>query len=675
MTSTPLRTLCVMMLAAALLAAPLPARAEEPAVTTTKPARTAPANRVTLDFRDVEMVDLVQTISELTGRNFLYDETVRGKATIISPEGMTLDEAYQVFLNVLRLKGFAVVPAGKVNKIVPLKDAKEGNLPLVTDGQPYGEQFITRLVRLESLDAAMIVDTVLKPLASSGSNLMVYSPTNTLIITDTAASIERMLQLLKELDVPGSSQTLTVIPLKNAGTEDAAKLCNEMFGFGAGARRARGASATIQEEAASVKIIALPRTNSLLVQANAEQLAAVRGLIDLIDQDGSGAKSNINVYRLENASAEALAKTLNEIITGIRSEAGKTGTAGQPAAAAGPVTITADKPTNSLIINAKPDDYAIIKSIIDKLDTKRKQVYVEALIMELSMDATQKLGVSLSGAGTVGDDGLIYGTSELNNGPLSFGQIADGTTMLTQAVNGLMAGGFFNPITVANPNGEGTITVPALSVLINLSKGNSDVNILSAPRLLTSDNEEAEIIVGENVPLVSSRISNTTSDDNLNVAIERKDVALILRFTPQVTEGDLVRLNVYQESSDVKPNSDTGNGPSYTKRSLRNTVLAENGKTAVLGGLIGTNVTEGVTKVPLLGDIPLLGWLFKHRTTQERKTNLLVFINPTIIRGPEDLARVTNRNRGVADKFIGDKTRDQIPEGYFEDAKPAEAAH
>lgn len=675
MTSTPLRMLSTLVTAVVLLATPLTVMAEEPAAAPakTRPAKAAPANRVTLDFREIEMADLVHTISELTGHNFLYDDTLRGKATIVSPEGMTMDEAYQLFLTVLNLKGFAVVPAGKVNKIVPVKSAKEGNLPLTTEGLPPSEQFITRLVRLENLDAATIAQNVLTPLAPASSNIVTYAPTNTLIITDTAASIDRMVQLIRELDQPGSAQTLEVISLKHAGADEVAKVCNEVLS-GARGTLARGSIATPQGGGSPGKIIPFTRTNSLVVLATSEQLAAIRDIVARIDQDLAGQRDNINVYRLENASAEPLAKTLNEIITGIRADTGKAGTGGQ-AAATGTVTITADKPTNSLIINAKPEDYATIKSIIDRLDTKRKQVYVEALIMELSMDATQKLGVSLSGAGAVGDDGLIYGTSELNNGPLTFGQIADGTTMLTQAVNGLMAGGFFNPITVDNPNGEGTITVPALSVLINLSKGNSDVNILSAPRLLTSDNEEAEIIVGENVPLVSSRISNTTSDDNLNVAIERKDVALILRFTPQVTEGDLVRLNVYQESSDVKPNSDTGNGPSYTKRSLRNTVLAENGKTAVLGGLIGTNVTEGVTKVPLLGDIPLLGWLFKHKTTQERKTNLLVFINPTIIRGPEDLARVTGRNRGVADKFIGDKTRGQIPEGYFEDAKPAEATH
>jgi general secretion pathway protein D len=672
------RMLCTSLSLFALLIGGPPAHAQnQPA----KPDKSAPSNRVTLDFKEIELANLIHTISELTGRNFLYDETVRGKATIVSPEGMTLDEAYQLFLSVLNLKGFTVVQTGKVNKIVPLKNVKEANLPLVGDEQKPSEQIVTRLVRPENLDAGTIAETVLKPLASATSNIMVYSPTNTLIITDSAVSIERMVNLIKELDAPGSSQTLTVIPLRHAGAEETAKLCIEMLGGGPAGARTRGASAVLQEAAAGGKIVAFPRTNSLVVLASADELASIRELIALIDQDLGGERANINVYRLENASAEDLAKTLNEIITGIRTATATTTAADQArhAAAAGPVTITADKPTNSLIINAKAEDYATIKGIIEKLDVKRNQVYVEALIMELSMDATQALGVSLQGAASVDDDGLIFGSSNLNRGPVGLGDLTPGTSgipaLLGKAVDGLLAGGFFNPITVTGPDGT-EITVPTLSVLINLSKTDGDVNILSAPRLLTSDNEEAEIIVGNNVPIITSRLTDTGANDGLaqSVSVERKDVALILRFTPQVTEGDLVRLNVYQEMTDIVPfsaglaasvGSPSEVGPSFTKRVLRNTVLAENGRTVVIGGLIGTNISETVTKVPWLGDIPFLGWLFKTTSTSEKKTNLLVFINPTIIRGPEDLARVTGRNRVVADRLMNDKTRTALPENFF----------
>lgn len=639
--------------------------------TSTRPGKSAPASRVTLDFKEIELADLINTISEMTGRNFLYDETVRGKATIVSPQGMSLDEAYQLFLTVLNLKGFTVVPSGKINKIVPLRTAKGANLPFYSGSDQFSDQYVTRLLRLENLDASTVAQTVLTPLLAETGNVVVFAPTNSLVITDSAANSERLAQLIRELDITGSAQTVEIIPLKYAGAEEVAKVCNDMLGIGSPAapRPIRGAGSVSQADTAG-KIIPFTRTNSLVVLATTEQLTAVHNLIEKIDRIQGEGRADINIYRLENASADELAKTLNTIISGTRSE-------GRPAG--GLATVTADKPTNTLIINAKPEDYATLKGIIEKLDIKRKQVYVEALVMELSMDATQKLGVSLQGAATVDDDGLVFGSSNLNSGPIGFTDLSPSTSgipgLLTKAVDGLLAGGFFNPITVTGPDGT-EITVPSLSVLINLSKTDGDVNILSAPRLLTSDNEEAEIIVGSNVPIITSRLTDTGGSSGLaqSVSVERKDVALILRFTPQVTEGDLVRLNVYQEMTDIVPasaglaasvGSPSQVGPTFSKRVLRNTVLAENGRTVVLGGLIGTNISETVSKVPLLGDIPLLGWLFKSKSTQERKTNLLVFINPTIIRGPEDMARVTGRNRQVAGKLMNEKTGSVLPENFF----------
>lgn len=642
-------------------------------------------NRVTLDFRDIELTDLIQTISELTGKNFLYDDTVKGKATVVSPEGMTVDEAYQLFQTVLNIKGFTIVPSGKVNKIVPIKGAKEANLPIVTDEQAATEQYITRLLRLENLDAATIAESVLAPLVPATGNVVVYPPTNTLLITDSASNIERLVKIIKELDQPGSARMLEVIPLQFAGADDLAKICTEILSQGGGAavRRGRPDAAATVADFSPAKILPYARANALVVMASAEQLVTLRELIAKMDRDTGGGYSSVNVYPLENADAETLARTMNEILTGIRAEA-RGGGQGKGPVSSGPVTITADKPTNALIINAKPEDYTSLKRIIEKLDVKRKQVYVEALIMELSMDATQKLGMSIQGGASYKDEGLILGSSNLNKGPVGFGELSTGLggvpSLLTRAVDGMLAGGFFNPITITGPDGT-KITVPTLSVLIDLSKTDGDVNILSAPRLLTSDNEEAEIIVGRNVPIITSRLTgavgsatNTSSGLATSVSVERKDVALILRFTPQVTEGDLVRLNVYQEMTDIVPASaglaaSVGNpndvGPTFTKRVLRNTVLAENGRTVVLGGLIGTNVSEKVSKTPLLGDIPLLGWLFKRKETQENKTNLLVFINPTVIRGPEDLARVTGRNRVMADGLMNDRTRSSLPDNYF----------
>ena len=639
--------------------------------------------RVTLDFKEVELADLIQTISELTGENFLYDETVKGKVTIVSPESMTLDEAYMLFHTVLNVKGYTVVPSGEVNKIVPLKNAKASNLPTVLNGRgKMSEQVITRVFRLKYLDASIVGPTVLIPLMPSYANVAAYAPSNSLIITDTGSNIERLAKIIHELDQPDSEGLIEIVPLVNSSAEELAKILNEVMSqpASAPARRRRSTQAGAANEPVT-KIIPYPAGRSLILLASGDDMVIIKGLIAQMDQEMSGVRSNINLFYLENADAVTLAATLNEILTGIKTEA-RTAQQGAPGSplTAGPVTITADKPTNSLIINANPDDYRTIEEIITKLDIKRKQVYVEALILELSMDATQRLGVSLQGAANVGDDSLIIGSSNQNTGPVGIGDaLATGAagipSLLTQAVDGLLAGGFFNPITVTGPDGN-EITVPSLSVLIDVSKTDSDVNLLSAPRLLTSDNEEAEIIVGSNVPIITGRLTDTGASDGLaqSVSVERQDVALILRFTPQITEGDLVRLNVYQEITDIAPatqalvasvGSPSDVGPTFTKRVLRNTVLVENNRTVVLGGLIDTNVIESVTKVPILGDIPFLGWLFKRTSTQEEKTNLLIFINPTIIKDAEDLERVTGRNRTAAKGFLTEKVINAVPENFF----------
>ena len=642
------------------------------------PPQSAEDGRVTLDFNNVELADLIQTISELTGENFLYDETVKGKVTIVSPESMTLNEAYQLFLTVLNVKGYAVVPSGKINKIVPLKDAKSSNLPTYVNGRSKtGEQIITRVFRLKYLDAAVIGPTVLIPLVPSTANVAAYAPSNSLIITDTGANIERLAKIIRELDQPDSEGQIEIVPLVNSNAEELAKILNEIMSqpTAAPSRRRRATAAGAANEPVT-KIIPYAAGRSLIVLASGEDMQVLKGLIAKLDQEIDGARSNINLVYLENADAVILAATLNEILTGIKTET-RTAAAGgtaSPLSTTAPVTITADKPTNSLVINASPDDFRTIEEIVAKLDIKRKQVYVEALILELSMDATQRLGASLQGAVSIGDDSLIIGSSNQNRGPIGIGDAISGAAegvpdLLTAAIDGLLLGGFFNPITVTGPGGT-EITVPALSVLIDVSKTDSDVNLLSAPRLLTSDNEEAEIIVGSNVPIITSRLTDTGGSSGLaqSVSVERQDVALILRFTPQITEGDLVRLNVYQEITNIASTSvgDVDDvGPTFTKRVLRNTVLVENNKTVVLGGLIDTNVIDSVTKVPILGDIPGLGWLFKRTSSQERKTNLLVFINPTIIKSPGDLDGVTRRNRRAASEFVTDKLRAAVPENFF----------
>ncbi len=631
------------------------------AQTQASPSREAAPGKISLDFKDVELSDLIQTISEMTGKNFLYDDTVKGKVTIISPTSVSLDEAYQLFLTVLNVKGFTVVPSGRVLKIVPTRDAKESNLPTVSDGGVRsGEQFITRLVPLQNVDASLMASTVLAPLIPKTSNVVAYPPSNTLIITDSASNIERLLKIIRELDVPSGLDMLEVFRLNYASADEVAQICNQILAQTAAQPRRGRAAVQVPGGKEASKIIPYGRANALVVMASSEDMATVRLLLERLDQRPTQGRGHINVAYLENADAETLAKTLNEILTGIKAQARtKAAQAGGAPQSVDAVSITADKPTNSLIISATPEDYQVLRGIIGQLDIKRKQVFVEALILELSMDATKRLGASLQGVVEIGGDSIALGTSNLNLGPASLGDLApleDGTipNLLNKSIEGILLGGLFKPITVTGLDGK-EVTVPAFSALIDLSKKDTDVNILAAPRLLTSDNEEAEIVVGSNVPIITSRLTDTGGSGLAqSVAVERKDVALTLRFTPQVTEGNQVRLNVFQEITDISQTSvgDVNEvGPTLTKRMLRNTVLAENGRTVVLGGLISTNVQQTVTKTPLLGDIPLLGWLFKRKSTTEKKTNLLIFITPRIIRNSEDLALATRRNRDAMERF------------------------
>ena len=603
-------------------------------------------NGITLDFKNIELTDLIQTISALTGKNFVYDDSVRGKATIISSEQMTKKEAYQLFLTVLNVKGYTVVPSGKTHKIISTKRAHESNLPALKTATNQ-DQFVTRMISLKNISAENIASSILSPLMPKTSNIAVYQPSNMLIITDNAANIAKLTKIINELDVPGAVQSMKVIALKYADAKNAATICNDIVGDKKDLRKTRIAKNVLASNSNNnTKVIAYERTNRLIVVANEEELTTIMKLVKDLDQPLTNNRSRFNLYYLENADAEILSKTLNQIINGLKPATHSPTQSKQPFASVidDNVNITADIPTNSLIINATPEDYVVLKEIIKQLDIRRKQVFVEALIMELSIDATQSLGIGLQGGVEVGDEGVIGISTNMDSGI--------SPSLLTSSVEGILAGGFSKLIEYTDDSGN-IIKIPALSALLKLSKTDTNVNILSAPRLLTSANEEAEIVVGRNVPIITSRLSDTGSSTTSlaqSVSIERKDVALTLRFTPQITEGDLVRLKVYQETTDlVSAANNVGNvndvGPTFTTRKISNTVLAKSGQTVVLGGLISTNITENETKVPLLGDIPILGWLFKSTSHDEQKTNMLVFITPTIIKNTDDLTTITTNNR------------------------------
>ncbi len=603
----------------------------------------SPGMEVTLNFQNVELVDMIGTISELTGKNFVYDDSIRGKISIISPRPVSVDEAYRLFNTVLRVKGFTIVPAGKVNKIVPIRMAKEESLP-IGNGKNLGEQFITRIIELKNLDATVIADTILRPLMPKTSYVVAHEPTNTIVITDSAANIKRLSQILSSLDKSWDSEMMEIVPLQYSDAEETAKLVMQIFEGGTAAP-ARGAKrGTSVQKKTRGQVFPYERTNRLMLLGDKKFIQRAKELIAQLDEKADMGRAGVHVYYLENAQAEQLSETLNKIISGEKK--GPTGKQnGQTDTVFGDIVITADNPTNALIINATAQDYDHIQDLILSLDVKRTQVFVEALILSLSMDALLDLGVSLKGAADVGDDSVIFGASNTGRG-------SDDASLLSRAVDGILLGGMFNPIKTM-VNGK-EVMVPSLSVLIGLSQTDTNVNVLSAPRLLTSNNEEAEIVVGENVPIITSK--STDNAGNLVNTIERQDAALTLRFTPQITEGDMVRLKVFQEITSVTDPVGTVDivGPTFKKTLLTNTILARDGETVVLGGLFQTDKGESVTKVPFLGDIPLIGFLFKRTKEVEKKTSLLIFITPRIIRNSEDLREITRDNRKSFDLYQGE---------------------
>ncbi|MCK5913101.1 MAG: type II secretion system secretin GspD, partial [Desulfuromusa sp.] len=516
------------------------------------------ALKVTLDFQNVELIDMIGTISELTGKNFVYDDAVRGKVSIISPKPISVDDAYRLFVTVLKVKGFTIIPSGKVNKIVSIRRAKEENLP-ISDGWNLGEQFITRIVELNNLDATVVADTILRPLMPKTSHVVAHAPTNTVVITDSAANIRRLVQILTSLDQSWAGEKMEIVPLQFSEAEETAKLVMQILEGGATATVRGAKPGTTLHKKIRGQVFPYERTHKLMLLGDEQFISKTKALIVRLDEKADFGRAGVHVYYLEHAEAEGLSETLNKIIAGAK-KGQVTKQDNQAREIFGDVAITADKPTNALIVNATAEDYENVQGLIEQLDIKRKQVFVEALILELSMDAMLDLGTSLQGAVKTGDDGVVFGATNTQ----AKGLPATGVPgVLTRAVDGILVGGMFNPITTVI-NGQ-TVTVPAVSALIGLSQTDSNVNVLSAPRLLTSDNEEAEIVVGENVPIITSK--STDNAGNPINSVERQDAALTLRFTPQITEGNLIRMKIFQEITSVTDSVGTVDevGPTFKK--------------------------------------------------------------------------------------------------------------
>ena len=647
---------------------------------------------VSLDFSDVELPVVIDTISRMTGYNFIYDDRVRGRVTIVSPTEVTIDQAFAVFESVLKVKGFSLVLGpGNTYKIIPIRDVKESSIDTIKDGRPSRnrDRFVTRLVPLRFIDATTITQTI-KPLISKDASLVAYAATNTIIVTDSESNIRRFLSILDAIDVESYRQELAVIKIEFADANTLGEQLSEIYGAEVGGsaggataaqRRTRARRRTSNTAAntgsavgpgsagggPAVRILTDERTNSLLVLSSRQQLSDIRALVRKLDIPVTGG-GRIHVYYLRYADSEELSETLNALLSGAGSSGGgRAGAAGGGAAnvqslrsavtpLAEGVTVTADPATNALVIQASKEAYETLRLVIDKLDVSRPQVLVEALIVEVDVTDNLDLGFDIAFRLVNGDTDLFFSTGSflIPGGPASAG-------LLGSAVRA--AAGGDNPFDQNSPtDGNGS----NLGIGINASKVNSDLNIVSAPHILTSDNEEAEIRIGQNIPIVTGRTDAATgSADGLasSVNVDRQDIGITLRVTPQISEGDTVRLQIFQELTEVT-DSEAGAvedvGVTLSSRKVENTVVVNDGETVVIGGLISESFTDSVSGVPYLKDIPYLGWLFKTKSESIRKINMLIFLTPHIIRSADDLEQQSIRKRLELEDSLGDE--DDFPE-------------
>ncbi|HQG13564.1 MAG TPA: type II secretion system secretin GspD, partial [bacterium] len=629
---------------------------------------------VYLNVQDQDIKDIIKQISKATGKNFIIDDKIRGKVTILSERKMTKEEAYQAFLSALEVGGFTTVTGpGGIIKIVALKDAISSPIPIYVDSTPETDSYVTRLISLQNI-SALDMSSAIKDLISKNGNMFAYPSTNTLVITDSGTNIDRLMKIIKELDQEGPQQVLEIVPINYAdATQVAATVLNifeieQQSSRGTTARPTattrRGATTGSQlEELKEVsKIIADERTNSIIVYASKRAIGKVREVIAKLDVPlDMGEGGNIHVHYLKYANAMEMAETLSAITSGARSMGtakgaakgdGSKGAAGTAVASFGDeIKIGADETTNALIITSSAKDYKrLVDELISKLDVPRRQVYLESIVMELSVTRGSTAGATGYGGGTAGSLIGFGGSSFSGMNPAQF---FTPTGLFSQP--GLLGGLLSrDTITIDIPSSGGgsqELTIPAFAAFLNFLQTQSQANIVSTPNILTLDNQEASIDVSKTIyAKKSTTIANAGTTTFEPTPLE---AGLMLKITPQITEGDSVRLQIHHKLSNFTsvPNPDTG-AADTTKREIQTTVVAMDGQTVVLGGLMEDMDTSNRSKIPLLGDIPILGWLFQYRSKQGNKTNLLVFITPYVIRDPSDFAEITKRKIQQRNDFV-----------------------
>jgi general secretion pathway protein D len=645
------------------------------------------------DYPNADIADVVKAISELTGKNFILAPEVHGKITIIAPSRITVAEAYKAFLSALAINSLAIVPGDGFYKIKQARTAQRDNIDTFSGAYyPTSDQMITRIIKLKYISADE-VNKQLRILTSKDGELVPYTPTNSLIVSDYGANIDRIMKILAQLDVQGFEEQMEVIRIKYARAKDISDLVDKIINKGeskssqfGGVPRFRPAGtpeagSTSGAEVYSV-VVADDRTNSVIVVGNKAGIEKIRRLIARLDfQPRPDEQGGFHVYYLRHAEAEPIANMINGIATESKKaqDATKTGPgAAQPqvgpggvvqtgpaptAIFGGEVKVTADKNTNSLIIVGSNQDFQVVKSLIEKIDIAKDQVFIKAYIMEMTSNLSDQWGIN------------YY---KFMGDPNGIGRIGFRGGNLDQIVNptndsgGIIGFGFGGNVQITLP-GQQPITIPSVTGLINLLKQENMANILSTPQVMALNNEEAMIEVGAKVPV--SKNDTPTTGGVVTSTITREPVTTKLTITPYISpDTDSIKLKLDQDVAALSTETSLGgatelakNAVVTTTRKVKTSVVLNSGDTAVLGGLMSDQDTDLVTKIPLLGDIPIIGWLFKSDVKTKKKTNLMVFITPRIVRNQTDSTAILDEKLNERIDFIQKNMNGKDPHGQYID--------
>ena len=585
----------------------------------------------TVNFKDTDIQELIRFVAKASNRTIIVDPKVKGKVQVISANPVNAEELYALFLSILEIHGFAAVDSGDITRIIPSKDARAAPVPVIRDQESLStsSEIVTQVIQLENISAQKLIP-VLRPLVPQQGHMAAYGPSNAIIISDTRANINRIRQVIESIDLSAIEKT-DIISLEYASAEEIVSMLQQLQ---------KTETAKGQSDAKKLTLVADKRTNSILVAGDELERQRLKSLITHLDTP-LAQSGNVKVIYLKYADATELSVVLSKVAQNMERMSennDKTRLVGK-----GEATIEADDGTNSLIVTAEADTMQSLLAVVAKLDIRRAQVQVEVIIVEMTDNDGRDLGVEWlfindsGGYGASNNSGLgstIAGAAfETNNN----GSSVDARGGIAEAIGGA----------AGQVLGIGRLDDDlSFNVVVNALQQNSKANILSTPSLLTLDNEEASFVVGQSIPFVTGSYtatgSSSSNPDNPFQTVERENVGITLRVTPQINEGDSLILAISQEVSNVIGTSTILNSnPITSERKIETTILADNGQTIVLGGLIEDNITESIQKVPILGDIPFLGRLFRSTSTSVGKKNLLIFLRPTIVRDKRQMDNVT----------------------------------